>query len=128
MACMLPGIDIWKSQGNISSLSLSFISSIISSISFLPFSRRQQKMTHKGWLVIKTQQINQYSWARSAILVAGTCKGRRRMFLSLLFLHNHSCSSFFPDPLFYLLYYLFCFFSPFFWETTQNDPQGLTCH
>ena len=26
------------------------------------------------------------------------------------------------------LYYLFYLFSPFLWETTQNDPQGLTCH
>ena len=25
------------------------------------------------------------------------------------------------------LYYLFYLFSPFLWETTQNDPQGLTC-
>ena len=31
----------------------------------------------------------------------------------------------FPSiPLFHLLYYLS---SPFLWETTQNDPQGLTC-
>ena len=35
-----------------------------------------------------------YSWARPAILVAG--KGRGGMFLLLLFLHFHSCSSFFP--------------------------------
>ena len=26
-----------------------------------------------------------------------------------------------------LFCYLFCLFSPFLWETTQNDPQGLTC-
>ena len=37
------------------------------------------------------------SWARPAILVAG--KGREGMFLFLLFLHFHSCSSFFPVPL-----------------------------
>ena len=24
-------------------------------------------------------------------------------------------------------YYLFYLFSPFLWETTQNDPQGLMC-
>ena len=54
-------------------------------------------------------------------LVAG--KGRGRMLLFLLFLPFYSCYSFFPVPLFYLLYYLF---SPFLWETTQNDPQGLT--
>ena len=66
-----------------------------------------------------------YSWARPAILVAG--KGRGGMFLFLLFLHFHSCSYFFPNRLFHLLYYLFYLFSPFLWETTQNDPQGLTC-
>ena len=33
---------------NLSSLSLSFISSTIFSISFLPFSGRRHKMTHKG--------------------------------------------------------------------------------
>ena len=71
------------------------------------------------------QLILAYSWARPAILVAG--KGRGGMFLFLLFLHFHSCSSFFPVPLFYLFYCLFYLFSPFLWETTQNDPQGLTC-
>ena len=40
-----------------------------------------------------------YSWARPAILAAGKS----------------------------LLYYLFLLSSPFLWETTQNDPQGLTC-
>ena len=41
----------------LSSLSLSFISSTISSIFFLPlpFSGRRHKMTHKGWRVIKHQ-------------------------------------------------------------------------
>ena len=39
----------------LSSLSLSFISSTISSISFLPFSGRRHKMTHKGWRVIQPQ-------------------------------------------------------------------------
>ena len=42
---------------------------------------------------------------KAAILLAG--KGRGGMFLFLLFLHFHSCSSFFPVPLFHLLYYLF---------------------
>ena len=60
-------------------------------------------------------------WARPAILVAG--KDRGGMCLFLPFLHFHSCSSFFPVPLFHL-YYLFYLFSPFLWETTQNDPQG----
>ena len=71
------------------------------------------------------QLILAYSWARPAILVVG--KGRGGMFLFLLFLHFHSCSSFFPVPLIHLLYSLFYLFSPFLWETTQNDPQGLTC-
>ena len=71
------------------------------------------------------QLISAYSWARPAILVAG--KGRGGMFLFLLFLHFHSCSSFFPVPLFRLFYCLFYLFSPFLWEMTQNDPQGLTC-
>ena len=71
------------------------------------------------------QLILAYSWARPAILVVG--KGRGGMFLFLLFLHFLSCSSFFPVPLFHLLYSLFYLFSPFLWETTQNDPQGLTC-
>ena len=75
---------------------------------------------HRG-----VQLILAYSWARPAILVVG--KGRGGMFLFLLFLHFHSCSSFFPVPLFYLFYCLFYLFSPFLWETTQNDPQGLTC-
>ena len=75
---------------------------------------------HRG-----VQLILAYSWARPAILVAG--KGRGGMFLFLLFLHFHSSSSFFPVPLFHLLYCLFYLFSPFLWETTQNDPQGLTC-
>ena len=35
-----------------------------------------------------------------------------------------SFPSFFPLPLFHLLYYLFYHFP---WETTQNDPQVLTC-
>ena len=39
----------------LSSLSISFISSTISSISFLPFSGRRHKMTHKGWRVVKPQ-------------------------------------------------------------------------
>ena len=77
-------------------------------------------LRHRG-----VQLILAYSWARPAILVAG--KGRGGMFLFLPFLHFHSCSSFFPVPLFHLLYYLFYLFSPFLWETTQNDPQGLTC-
>ena len=50
------------------------------------------------------QLILAYSWARPAILVVG--KGIGGMFLFLLFLHFLSCSSFFPVPLFHLLYSL----------------------
>ena len=70
-----------------------------------------------------------------ADLAAGDC--RWGMFLFLLSLHFHSFSSFSPVPLFHLLYYLFYLsppfsfsvpsISPFLWETTQNDPQGLMC-
>ena len=69
------------------------------------------------------QLILAYSWARPAILVAG--KGREVIYFFCFF--TYSCSSFFPVPLFHLVCYLFCLFSPFLWETTQNDPQGLTC-
>ena len=77
-------------------------------------------LCHQG-----VQLILAYSWARPAILVAG--KGRGGMFLFLLFLHFHSCSSFFPVLIFHLFDYLFYHSSPFLWETTQNDPQGLMC-
>ena len=44
-------------------LPLSFISSTLSSISFLPFSGRRHKMTLKGWRVVKPQHNqNQFSW------------------------------------------------------------------
>ena len=91
-------------------------------------------MDHSGLIWLKfillwyhwgVQLILAYSWARPAILVTG--KGRGGMFLFLLFLHFHSCSAFFPVPLFHLFYCLFYLFSPFLWETTQNDSQGLTC-
>ena len=57
-------------------------------------------LRHRG-----VQLIMAYSWARPAILVAG--KGRGGMFLFVLFLHFHSCSSFFPVSLFHLLDYRF---------------------
>ena len=41
----------------LSSLSLSFISSTVSSVSFLPFSGRRHKMTHKGLTCRSTQSI-----------------------------------------------------------------------
>ena len=76
-------------------------------------------LRHRG-----IQLILAYSWARPAILVAG--KGRRGMFLFLLFLHFHSCSSFFP-VLSFISSTISSISSPFLWEMTQNDPQGLTC-
>ena len=63
-------------------------------------------LCHRG-----VQLILAYSWARPAILVAG--KGREVMFLFLLFLLFHSCSSFFPVPLFHLFCYLLVSFLPF---------------
>ena len=64
------------------------------------------------------QLILAYNLAGPAILVAG--KGRGGMFLFLLFLHFHSCTSFFLVLLFHFLYYLVYLFSPFLWETTKN--------
>ena len=72
------------------------------------------------------QLILAYNWARPAILAAG--EGRGGMFLFLMFHHILSFSSLPAIPLFHLLYYLIYLFSPYLWETTQNDPQGLTCH
>ena len=73
--------------------------------------RRQEKWGWSGGAKVLcilhhwgVQLILAYSWARPAILVVG--KGRGGMFLFLLFLHFHSCSSFFPVPLFHLLYSL----------------------
>ena len=63
-------------------------------------------LCHRG-----VQLILAYSWARPAILVAG--KGREVMFLFLLFLHFHSCSSFFPVPLFHLFCYIVSLLSLF---------------
>ena len=59
----------------------------------------------EGVYLRSIQLLSAYSSARPAILVAG--KGRGGMFLFLMFLHFSSCS---------------------LWETTQNDPQGLTRH
>ena len=77
-------------------------------------------LRHQG-----VQLILSHSWTRPAIRVAG--KGRGGILLFLLFLHFLSFHSFFPVPLFHIFYYLFYLFSPFLNETTQNDPQGLTC-
>ena len=68
-----------------------------------------------------------YSWARPAVLATG--KGRGGM-LFLLFLHFLSfpfISLFLPYSSLSSPFYHFYLFSPFLWETTQNDPKGLTC-
>ena len=49
----------------LSSLSLSFLSSTISCVSFLPFSGRWHKMTHKGWRVVKPQYNQSTSKSRT---------------------------------------------------------------
>ena len=54
--CFFPFIPV-----PLSSLSLSFIFPTISSISFLPFSGRRHKMTHKGWCLVKPQHNNNSS-------------------------------------------------------------------
>ena len=72
------------------------------------------------------QLILAYSWARLAILVVG--KGREEFFYCFCFF------SFIPVPLSSLsLSFISSSISSiskvssFLWETTQNDPQGLTC-
>ena len=58
---------------SLSSLSLSFISSTISSISFLIFSGRRHKMTHKGWHVVikkKKQKNNNNKTMLIQVIVA----------------------------------------------------------
>ena len=67
-----------------------------------------------------------YSLARLATLAAVGIEGAGCLLL-ILFLHVHSFSFFSPVPLFHLIYYLSNLSSPFLWEKTQNDPQGLTC-
>ena len=52
-----------------SPLSLSFISSTISSVFFLPFSGRWHKMTHKGWRVVKSQHNQSVRTLRSTKLI-----------------------------------------------------------
>ena len=75
-------------------------------------------LRHQG-----VQMILAYSWARPAIVVAGKVRGgcfiSSVSSLSFLFLFLPCPSLSFP-----LLSFLF---SPFLWETTQNDPQGFTC-
>ena len=77
-------------------------------------------LRHRG-----IQLILAYSWARLAVLVAGKGRGEYFIssvsFLSFLFLFL-PCPSLSSTLLSFLLYYLFYLFSPFLWETTQNDP------
>ena len=70
------------------------------------------------------QLIFAYSWARPAILAEGKGRGGNVFIssvslLSFIFLSPLSFS-FISSTVSYLS-------SPFFWETTQNDPQVLTC-
>ena len=76
-------------------------------------------LSHRG-----VQLLLACSWERPVILVAG--KGRGGMFLFCFFI-------FIPVPLSSLSLSFISStlssisFSPFLWETTQNDPQGLIC-
>ena len=65
----------------LSSLSLSFFSSTLSSVSFLPFSGRRHKMTLKGWRVIKPQHNQSISHK------AETCYRKYRLYFC------HTCFS-----------------------------------
>ena len=86
------------------------------------------------------QLILGYSCARSAVLAAGKCRGGGMggggggegggggcddVISSLPSLSFISLFLSYPALSSPLLFYLF---SPFLWETTQNDPQELTCH
>ena len=70
-----------------------------------------------------------YNWARPAILAAGKGRGAKgvggNVFISSTVSSLAFIFLFLPClPLFYCLFYLS---SPFLWEMTQNDPQGLRC-
>ena len=69
------------------------------------------------------QLILAYSWARPAIFAALRVEGECFYSFCLTFIHF----PFSPVPLFHLLC-LFYLSSPFLWEMTQNDPQGLMRH
>ena len=64
-------------------------------------------------------------WLRvgQGLQIAG--KGSGEMFLFLQILHFHSCSSFFPVPLFHLLYYLTISFLPFSGRWHKMTHKGL---
>ena len=78
-------------------------------------------LRHRG-----VQLILAYSWARPAVLKAGMVEvcvcvwGGGLLFL--LFRPVHSCPSFFPVPLFHLLYYLF--YLPFFERRHKMTHKG----
>ena len=70
------------------------------------------------------QLILAYSWARPAILVAGKGRGGKFFYFFCFF-------TFIPVPLSSLslssLLLSLLSSSPFLWEASENDPQGLTC-
>ena len=71
------------------------------------------------------QQILAYSWARPAILVAGKGRGVMVYFFYFFTFIRIPISSLSLIFIFSTIYSIS--FSPFLWETTQNDPQRLTC-
>ena len=87
--CFFPFIPV-----PLSSLPLSSIFSTISSISFLPLSGRQHKMTHKGWCVIKPKH-NQ-SILANCLLRRQFCKKCQSLFSgkNKKTIHNMSSAEF----------------------------------
>ena len=72
------------------------------------------------------QLILDYIWARAAVLVAGKDRGGLFFFfVFFLFLHFHSCSSFFPVPLYHFFYHLFYLFHPFSGRRLKMTNKGL---
>ena len=69
----------------LSSLSFSFISSTISSISFLPFSGRRHKMTHKSWRVVKPKHNQSISDTKENRWTKSVCGCQRNNYQSRLY-------------------------------------------
>ena len=69
--CFFPFIPV-----ALSSLSVSFVSSTISPISYLPFSGRRHKMTHNGWRVVTPQQNQSVTYEKVGIIQDSVSTGK----------------------------------------------------